>query len=116
MLRDAWASLYRWHAEELFGGRIEINQGWRGTIVADADTPTPLIEFTQYREIPILVHLDVGNLSKARAHRRSFAPRQSESTHRSRNAVLIDMGLAGLPRNQMGEDSCANIEMKSNGH
>ena len=45
--------------EELFGGRIEINAGWRGTIVADSDTPTPLIEFMQYREIPILVDLEV---------------------------------------------------------
>ena len=50
--------------EELFGGRIEINAGWEGTIVADADTPTPLIEFTRYREIPILVHLEAGNLTK----------------------------------------------------
>jgi hypothetical protein len=53
--------------KELFGGPIEINAGWRGTIVADADTPTPLIEFTRYREIPILARLDVSNLSKAQA-------------------------------------------------
>ena len=50
--------------KELFGGRIEINRDWRGTIVGDADTPTPLIEFTRYREIPILVHLEAGNLTK----------------------------------------------------
>jgi hypothetical protein len=41
---------------------IEIQAGWEGTIVAHADKPTPCIEFTNYREIPILVDLDVGNL------------------------------------------------------
>jgi hypothetical protein len=41
--------------EELFGGRLEINAGWEGTIVADADTSTPIVEFTEHREEPILV-------------------------------------------------------------
>ena len=36
---------------------IEIQAGWRGTIIAHADKPTPCIEFTNYREIPILVDL-----------------------------------------------------------
>jgi hypothetical protein len=53
--------------EELFGGSIEINAGCEATIVEDADTPTPLIEFQEYREEPILVRLDLGNLAKAQA-------------------------------------------------
>ena len=41
---------------------IEIQAGLCGTIVAHADKAIPLIEFTNYREIPILVDLDAGNL------------------------------------------------------
>jgi hypothetical protein len=41
---------------------IEIQAGWGGTIVTQADAETPCIEFTNYREIPILVDLDAGNL------------------------------------------------------
>ena len=42
---------------------IEIKAGWRGTIVAQADTPTPCIEFNEeYRGEPLLVDLDVSNL------------------------------------------------------
>jgi hypothetical protein len=40
---------------------IEIQSGWEGTIVTQADTPTPCVEFTQYRKIPILVDLEVEN-------------------------------------------------------
>ena len=42
---------------------IEIKAGWRGTIVACADTPTPCIEFNEeYRGESFLVDLDVANL------------------------------------------------------
>jgi hypothetical protein len=41
---------------------IEIKAGWRGTIIAHADKPTPCIEFTNYHEIPVLVDLDAANL------------------------------------------------------
>lgn len=42
---------------------IEIKAGWEGTIVAQADTPTPCIEFNeQYRDQPFLVDLDIANL------------------------------------------------------
>jgi hypothetical protein len=46
---------------------IEIQSGWEGTIVTQADTPTPCVEFTRYHEIPILVDLEVGNLQVVRA-------------------------------------------------
>jgi hypothetical protein len=46
---------------------IEIKAGWRGTIVAQADTPTPGVEYAQYRERPILVDLDATNLEVVRA-------------------------------------------------
>lgn len=42
---------------------IDIKAGWEGTIVAQADTPTPCIEFNeQYRGAPFLVDLDASNL------------------------------------------------------
>jgi hypothetical protein len=42
---------------------IEIKAGWRGTIVAQADTPTPCVEFDEeYRGKASLVDLDVVNL------------------------------------------------------
>jgi hypothetical protein len=41
---------------------IEIQSGWLGTIIADADKPTPCIELTNYREIPMLVDLGAENL------------------------------------------------------
>ena len=42
---------------------IEIKAGWRGPIVAQADTPTPCIEFNEdYRGKPFLVDLDAANL------------------------------------------------------
>lgn len=45
---------------------IEIKAGWRGTIVAQADTPTPCVEFyEQYRCKPFLADLDVANLEAA---------------------------------------------------
>jgi hypothetical protein len=44
-----------------------------------------------------------------------LAPGQCESTHRFRNAALSELGYVGLPRDQMGEDSCANTKMKSKG-
>jgi hypothetical protein len=42
---------------------IEIKAGWRGTIIAHADKPIPLIEFNEeYRGKPFLVDLDAANL------------------------------------------------------
>jgi hypothetical protein len=41
---------------------IEIQAGWEGAIIAQADTDTPCIEFTHYRGKPFLVDLDVANL------------------------------------------------------
>ena len=42
---------------------IEIKAGWRGTIIAHADKPTPCVEFNEgYRGEPFLVDLDVANL------------------------------------------------------
>jgi hypothetical protein len=38
---------------------IETKAGWRGTIIAHADKPTPCID---YHEIPVLVDLDAANL------------------------------------------------------
>jgi hypothetical protein len=32
--------------------------------VADADTSTPMVEFTRYRDRPFLVNLDAANLEK----------------------------------------------------
>jgi hypothetical protein len=46
---------------------IEIQSGWEGTIVTQAHTPTPCVEFTQYHERPILVDLEVENLQVVRA-------------------------------------------------
>ena len=49
--------------EELFHeGEIEIEANWEGTIVADANASTPMVEFTSYRDRPFLVNLDVANL------------------------------------------------------
>jgi hypothetical protein len=49
--------------EEMFhGGETEIQAGWEGTIVADADTSTPMVEFTEYSDTPFLVNLDATNL------------------------------------------------------
>jgi hypothetical protein len=50
--------------EQLFGGRIEIKAGSEGTVVGDADTDTPLVEFVEYSPEPILAHLEVGTLAK----------------------------------------------------
>jgi hypothetical protein len=42
---------------------IEIKAGWRGTIIAHADKPTPCVEFNEeYRGEPFLVDLDATNL------------------------------------------------------
>ena len=42
---------------------VEIKAGWRGTIVAHADKPTPCIEFNEdYRGQPFLADLDAANL------------------------------------------------------
>jgi hypothetical protein len=37
------------------GGEVEIEANWEGTIVADADTSTPMVEFTRYPDRPFLV-------------------------------------------------------------
>jgi hypothetical protein len=42
---------------------IEIKAGWRGTIIAHADKPTPCVEFNEnYRAKPFLVDLAATNL------------------------------------------------------
>jgi hypothetical protein len=43
---------------------LAIEAGWEGTIVClyDADAPIAGIEFTEYRDVPILVHLQKANL------------------------------------------------------
>jgi hypothetical protein len=41
---------------------MEIQAGWEGALIAQADTDTPCIEFTHYRETPIIVDLNVENL------------------------------------------------------
>jgi hypothetical protein len=42
---------------------IEIKAGWRGTIIAHAEKPTPCIEFAEeYRGQPFLVDMDAVNL------------------------------------------------------
>ena len=48
--------------EMIHGSEVEIEAGWEGTIVADADPSTPMVEFTEYSETPFLVNLDVANL------------------------------------------------------
>jgi hypothetical protein len=49
---------------------IEIKAGWRGTIIAHADKPTPCIEFAEaYRGKPFLVDLDADNLEVVWANR-----------------------------------------------
>jgi hypothetical protein len=49
--------------EEIVHGReLEIEAGWEGTIVADADSSAPMVEFTEYSETPFLVNLDAANL------------------------------------------------------
>lgn len=51
--------------EEMFhGDETEIKAGWEGTIVANADTPTPTVEFTCYGAKPFLAFLEVKNLEK----------------------------------------------------
>jgi hypothetical protein len=46
----------------IHGVEVEIKAGWEGTIVADADTSTPMLEFTEYSAKPFLVKLDAANL------------------------------------------------------
>jgi hypothetical protein len=42
---------------------IEIKAGWRGTIIAHAEKPTPCIWFNEsYRDKPFLADLDAANL------------------------------------------------------
>jgi hypothetical protein len=43
--------------------------GWEGTIVADADTATPIVEFNDYGPSSILVNLDAANLEVVRTVR-----------------------------------------------
>ena len=48
--------------EMVYGSEVEIEAGWDGSIVSDADTSTPLVEFTEYSNTPFLVILDAANL------------------------------------------------------
>jgi hypothetical protein len=45
---------------------VEIKVGWIGTIVECADTHAPMVEFTEYREEPIIVHVEATNLEVVR--------------------------------------------------
>jgi hypothetical protein len=46
----------------IHGAEVDIKAGWEGTIVADADTSTPTVEFTEYSDNPILALLEATNL------------------------------------------------------
>jgi hypothetical protein len=48
--------------EMIYGSEVEIKAGWEGTIVADADTLMPMVEFTEYSDNPILANLEATNL------------------------------------------------------
>ena len=49
--------------EEIYSGPMEISADWESTIIANADTGRPLIEFyLEGRRSPILVHIEVANL------------------------------------------------------
>jgi hypothetical protein len=44
------------------GLQVQIKAGWTGTIVECADTHAPMVEFTEYRQEPIIVHVEATNL------------------------------------------------------
>jgi hypothetical protein len=48
--------------EMIHGTEVDIKTGWEGTIVADADSSTPMVEFTEYSDNPILALLETTNL------------------------------------------------------
>jgi hypothetical protein len=48
--------------KKLFMAEVGIETGWEGTIVANADSSAPMVEFTEYSETPFLVNLDAANL------------------------------------------------------
>jgi hypothetical protein len=48
--------------EMIHGAEVDIKAGLEGTIVADADTLTPMVEFTEYSDNPILALLEATNL------------------------------------------------------
>jgi len=48
--------------ELIHGSEVEIKAAWEGTIVADADTLMPMVEFTEYSDNPILANLEATNL------------------------------------------------------
>lgn len=48
--------------EEIIGGKVQIQAGWEGTIVECAETHAPMIEFLNYREEPIIAHIETDNL------------------------------------------------------
>jgi hypothetical protein len=59
---------------------IEIKAGWRGTIIAHADKPTPCVEFNEkYRGKPFLVDLDAANLEVVLANRLKIRKRIDEN-------------------------------------
>jgi hypothetical protein len=50
--------------ETVCGGFAEIQSGWEGTIVANAETQAPLIEFVEAtNSSPMLAHLEASNLT-----------------------------------------------------
>jgi hypothetical protein len=46
--------------------QVEISAGWTGTIVECADTRAPMVEFIEYRDEPIIVHVEATNLEVIR--------------------------------------------------
>jgi hypothetical protein len=55
--------------EMIYGSEVEINAGWEGTIVADADISTPMVKFTEYSDNSILALLEAANLEIIREYR-----------------------------------------------
>ena len=48
--------------EMVRGEEVEIKTGWEGTIVADADSSAPMVEFNDYGPNSVLVNLGADNL------------------------------------------------------
>jgi hypothetical protein len=48
--------------EMIHGTEVDVKAGWEGTIVADADSSTPMVEFKEYSNSSILALLEAANL------------------------------------------------------
>ena len=51
--------------------QVEIQAGREGVIVECADTHAPMVEFTKYREEPIIAHIESANVEVIRPSKRS---------------------------------------------